>query len=477
MEKTEIVETFEKTVLKIALPVTLQSLLQSSFSVIDQVMIGQLGSESIAGIGLGGKFVSIYSVVLAAIAAVAGIMISQYMGRKDHAAAGKSFYSNMAFSLVLAAVFMGICIVFPESIMALYTKDGRTKGLAVQYLRIFAFSFLPMAVSSIVTTMLRCMEAALFPLYTSIFALLLNTGFNYFLIFGKWIFPEMGVEGAALASVIAQLISCAMILFFFRKRLKKQNMKLGRSFVKKIAGKPDGKTGEAEITGKQKMIRKQTFHDREYIKQYLEILCPMLICEFLWSLGENVYTAIYGNIGTDACAAMTMTIPVQTMLIGALSGLSQASSILIGKSLGAEKYEQAYAESEKLIRYGLIAAIFLAVLLIAVSPFYVRIYRVDSRVQEMTRWLLSAFAVIAPVKVLNMIIGGGILRSGGKTKYVMWIDITGTWCFGVPLGLLAAFVWKLPIVFVYMILSLEECVRLGISLVVFGKKKWMESIQ
>lgn len=461
MEKTEISEKFEKTVLKIALPVTLQSLLQSSFSVVDQVMIGQLGSESIAGIGLGGKFVSIYSVVLAAIAAVAGIMISQYMGRKDHEAAGTSFYSNMAFSVVLAAVFMMLCIVFPGSIMSLYTKDGSTKGLAVQYLRIFAFSFLPMAVTSIVTTMLRCMEVALFPLYTSIFALFLNTGFNYLLIFGKWIFPEMGVEGAALASVIAQLISCVIILVFFRKCLKKQKMKLE----------------EPEITGKQKMIRKQMLHDKEYIKQYLEILGPMLICEFLWSLGENVYTAIYGNIGTDACAAMTMTIPVQTMLIGALSGLSQASSILIGKSLGAKKYEQAYEESKKLIRYGLIAAIFLSALLIAVSPFYVRIYKVEVAVREMTRWLLTAFAIIAPVKVLNMIIGGGILRSGGKTKYVMWIDITGTWCFGVPLGLLAAFVWKLPIVFVYMILSLEECVRLGISLVVFWKKKWMESIK
>ena len=199
--------SFEKNVVRIALPVTLQSLLQSSFSVIDQVMIGQLGSSSIAGIGLGGKFASLYAVVLAAIASAAGIMISQYMGRKDEASAAKSFYVNLGFAVVLAAGFMALCVLFPQRIMAVYTQDEMTKALAVRYIRILAVSFLPMAVSSIVTTMLRCMEKAALPLYASMFALLLNTGLNYLLIFGKWNFPQMGVEGAALASTAAQTIS------------------------------------------------------------------------------------------------------------------------------------------------------------------------------------------------------------------------------------------------------------------------------
>lgn len=459
-KKYEKKETFEKTVWKIALPVTMQSLLQSSFSVVDQVMIGQLGSSSIAGIGLGGKFASLYSVVLAAIAAAAGIMISQYMGRKDAESAGRSFYTSMALAVGLAAVFTGLCILFPEVIMAVYTKDEAAKALAVKYIRILAFSFLPMAVSSIVTTMLRCMEAAALPLYAGIFALVLNTGLNYLLIFGKWIFPEMGVEGAALASAAAQMISCLAVVLFFLIYGKRRGMKWNAGWHKKR--KPDEK--EAAAHG-------------EYGKQYLGILAPLLICEFFWSLGENVYTAIYGNIGTDACAAMTMTIPVQTMVIGALSGLSQASGILIGKSLGAEKYERAYEESKKLMKYGFAASILLSLALAVAAPFYVKIYNVEPAVQEITKSLLTAFAVIAPVKVLNMILGGGIIRSGGKTKYIMWIDIAGTWGLGVPLGLLAAFVWNLPIAYVYFILSLEECARLGISMLMFRKKTWMESIQ
>lgn len=466
MEKKQ---TFERAVLKIALPVTLQSLLQSSFSVIDQVMIGRLGSGSIAGIGLGGKFASLYSVVLAAVASAAGIMISQYFGRKDEKSAGRSFLLNLALSVALAAGFFLLCIVFPEHIMAVYTKEEGTKELAASYLRILAVSFLPMAVSSMLTTMLRCMEAAAFPLYASIFALVWNTGLNYLLIFGKWGFPRMGVAGAALASVIAQLISCIVIFLFFLHNKKKRGMKLLVC--------QENKTDHCQEISEQGVERHPSGRAGEFRRQYLEILCPLLVCEFLWSLGENVYTAIYGNIGTDACAAMTMTIPVQTIVIGALSGLAQASGILIGKSLGAEKFGQAYEESKKLMKYGLAASVMLSLALTAVSPFYVKIYCVEPQVQEITRRLLLAIAVIAPVKVLNMILGGGILRSGGKTKYAMWIELTGTWIFGVPLGILAAFVWKLPVAPVYFILSLEECVRLGISFVIFRKKIWMESIQ
>lgn len=451
MEK-ERVRTFEKTVLKTALPVTAQSLLQSSFSVVDQVMIGQLGESSIAGIGLGGKFASIYSVVLGAAASAAGIMISQYVGRKDEEAAGRSFFVNLALAAGLAAVFMVCCMAFPNIIMAAYTKDEVTRALAVKYLRIFALSFLPMAVTSIVAAMLRCMEAAALPLYASIFALVLNTGLNYLLIFGKWIFPKMGVEGAATASAVSQTASCAIILVLFQIYKNKRKMKLSMNGQKAFAGREDR-------------------------KQYLEILGPLFICEFLWSLGENVYTAIYGNIGTNACAAMTITIPVMTIVIGALSGLSQAAGILIGKSLGAGKYTQAYEESKKLMKYGLAASVILSAALAAASPFYVKIYNAGPFVQETAESILIVIAVIAPVKVLNMILGGGIIRSGGKTNYIMWIDMIGTWGFGVPLGLLAAFVWKLEIPYVYFILSMEECVRLGISLVIFQKKIWMESIQ
>ena len=211
--------------------------------------------------------------------------------------------------------------------------------------------------------------------------------------------------------------------------------------------------------------------------QYLGILAPILVCEFMWSLGENVYAAIYGNIGTDACAAMTMTGPIQGLMIGALSGLAQAAGILIGKSLDNEEYDKAYKDSKRLMWYGLAGSLVLSVALVLLGQFYVRIYNVEPQVRTMAYQLLVVFAIVSPVKVQNMILGGGIIRSGGKTQYVMWVDLIGTWIFGVPLGLLSAFVFDLPITYVYFILSMEEVVRLLISVVIFRKKRWMRTLE
>lgn len=440
---------FQKSLVHIALPVTLQSLLQSSFSIIDQVMIGQLGSISIAGIGLAGKFASLYSVVLGAVAAAAGIMLSQYIGQKNEKALAGSFNRNMMLSLVIAAVFMFVCVMFPNRIMSFYTNDLETSEAAAAYLKIYAYSLILMAVTAIASVLLRCMEKAFLPLIAGILSVALNTVLNYVLIFGKCGFSPMGVKGAALASVIAQFGGCVLTLLLFFGSLAKVKLR----------------------------IRFSLTSDRQSAKRYIKILAPVLICEFLWSAGENVYAAIYGNIGTDACAAMTMTGPVQGILIGVLSGLSQAAGILIGKSLGNREYDKAYRDSKKLMKYGVFGALLLSAALAFVSPAYVAIYNVSEQIRSLCVRILMVYAVVAPVKVCNMILGGGIIRSGGKTSYVMWIDIIGTWIFGVPLGLLAAFVLCLPIYGVYFMLSLEEVVRLLISIVIFKRKSWMESLE
>lgn len=161
---------FRAELWEIALPVTLQCLLQSSFSVADQIMTGQLGSVNIAGIGLGGKFASIYSVMLAAIATAAGVMLAQYIGKRDAKGAGRSFYINLAASLILAAVFTALSLLFPAQLLSLYTDDAATVAKAAEYLKIFSLSFLPMALTAIFSAYLRCVQAAKLPLYAGLFA-------------------------------------------------------------------------------------------------------------------------------------------------------------------------------------------------------------------------------------------------------------------------------------------------------------------
>lgn len=438
---------FQKELLQIAVPVTLQCLMQSSFSVVDQIMTGQLGSISIAGIGLGGKFASIYSVVIAAVASVAGIMIAQYIGKEDTKETGRSFYTNLAISLILVAIFTSLSVMIPSRILGLYTNDAVTVQKGAEYLRIYALSFLPVAVTSILSAYLRCVQAAKIPLYAGIFASVANTALNYVLIFGNAGFPAMGVKGAAWASVIAQLSGCILTIILFLHLYRKHAWKV--PFV----------------------IRT----DKEHIKQYLVILMPLLVCEFFWSLGENVYASIYGHVGTKAFAAMTLTNPLQALVMGALSGVSQAAGVMIGKRLGADDTESAYQDSKRLMYTGLACSVLLSVLVIVLSKYYVLIFQVEDDVRQITGYLLIVYAFVAPVKVQNMVLGG-ILRSGGRTTYVMAIDLIGTWIFGVPLGLFSAFVLHLPIAAVYFILSMEECIRVAISLTIFRKKSWMQKL-
>ena len=441
-------DAFRKSLFQIALPVTLQSLLQSSFSVVDQLMIGQLGSVSIAGIGLGGKFAGLFSVLVSAVAAVAGIMIAQHLGKKDLRQVGRSFYLNLIIALIIAVVFGTAAIGLPEKILSLYTKDQPTIEMASVYLRIYALGFLPAAVTTILYTLLRCMDAAVQPLYASIAAAVVNSGLNYILIFGKLGFPAMGTRGAALATVISQVCGCAITLIMFWRMRAKRRWNLPFSLQM----------------------------DRSRWKHYAGILAPILVCEFFWSLGENVYASIYGHIGTQACAAMTLTNPIQALTIGALSGVAQASGIMVGKSLGAGEYQRARQESKKLMLCGFFGSLVLSASILIFAGYYVKIFQVEDSVRLMTINILMVYAVISPVKVQNMILGGGILRSGGRTEYVMYVDLIGTWIFGVPLGALSAFVLHQPIHIVYLMLSLEECVRLLISLAIFRRNSWMRSL-
>ena len=437
--------SFFASVCALAVPVALQSMLQASFSIVDQIMIGQLGSVSVAGVGLAGKFASIYSVIVSAVGVVGGIMISQYLGQKNSREVRRSFSVNLLIALGLAGVFTLLCGGFPSQIMGLYTTDAPMGQAASSYLRIITATVLPIAGATLLSTLLRCMEKAQLPLYASIASAVLNTGLNYVLIFGKLGLPAMGANGAAIATVISTWVNFLLMLVMLG----------GHGSVLKASGRA-GKFN---------------------LRQYLSMLLPILVCEFLWSLGENIYAAIYGHMGTEASAAMMLINPIQSLVIGALCGLSQAASVIIGKKLGSREYDDAYRDSWRLIRYGFIGSVILSVLVVLASPMYVEIYQVDAAVKLLTRQILTAYALVAPFKVLNMIAGGGIIRSGGKTNYVMFIDMIGTWVFGVPLGLLSAFVWKLPIPYVYFLLSLEECVRFAITVFILRGKRWMQSLE
>ncbi|MBQ7596865.1 MAG: MATE family efflux transporter [Clostridia bacterium] len=441
-------DSFIQQVFKIALPDALQCMLQSSFSIVDQIMVGSLGSVSVAAVGIAGKLSTLYSVVIGAVVSVAGIILSQYLGANDNDEADRGFSLHTLLSIGIGVVFMAVCLAFPVRLMGLYSADGNTVAVAAKYLRIIAFGFLPYAVSMMTSVRMRCMEKASLPLVCSIISSLLNTVLNYLLIFGKLGFPAMGANGAATATVISQGFNALLMVAAMKVIDRKRSISF--RFMPRLT----------------KMTR----------GSYLAILFPVLVIEFMWSLSENVYASVYGHIGTPECAAMTLTYPVQGLTVGALSGIAQAAGILIGKELGKGEKHSAYQKSRRLLLYGLIGSFVIAALTLLAMGVYTDFYNVEEYVKSTARQILIAFVVVLPVKVLNMILGGGIVRSGGQTRTMMIIELLGTWGFGVPLALLGAYVWKLSIPLVYFILSMEECVRLLLTWIVFVRKNWMKKL-
>ena len=439
---------YMKEILQIGLPITLQSILQASYSLVDQVMVGTLGTLSIAGGGLVGKFSSLAAFTLSSIASVTSILVAQYHGNKDKEGISKSFFSCLYMALAVMAVFMAACLILPEGILAIYTTDTEMIKAAVPYFMVIAVSFLPMTLTMQFSALLRSIEKSKFPLYAGMAAMLLNVIFNYIFIFGKLGMPKLGLLGAGIGTLLSRSVECFVQLFFILGLCQKQELYLHPVSIFKL----------------------------EQYQKISIIALPLLFNEFSWSLGENIYAAIYGRIGTQAVAAMTLTNPLQGMFIGMFTGISTAATVMTGKRLGRDEKEESYNIACYLTKVAAIGSIIVSFVLVSLSNWYVGLYEVEPEVARTTKRIIFVLAVYLIVKILNMVVAGGVLRSGGKTKYTLYIDMLGTWVFGVPLGLLGAFVLKLPIEGVYALLSFEEVVRLFITFVIFKKKLWMNNV-
>ena len=438
-------KSFIQKVLSISIPVALQSMLQSSFSMVDQIMVGQLGEKSVAAVEIAGRPGFIYSFIIGAISTITGIMISQYIGNRNRDAEEKSVCVNFVAMSATALLFLFTFTICRNQFAGTFTTDKQVVEEGGKYLGIICWTFIPLGICNILGTALRCSDKPTWPLYIGILSAQLNTVLNYCLIFGNFGAPRLGVAGAAYASVISQVVAALIsVLCFFRA--------YGRiHFSIKL-----GKAGYS---------------------QYFLMLLPIVLNEFFWSVGQSVNTYVYGHLGTNELVGMSLTGAVQGLTMGALGGLSQAAGILIGKRLGSNEYDEAYRESVKLCALGLTGSILFSLLLVLTREPYVQLFNVVDDVREIGADILVAFAILMPVKVQNMILGGGIIRSGGKTKYVMLIDMMGTWLIGVPLALLTGLYFRLPVVWVYFILSQEEVARLIISILMFRSRKWMHTLQ
>lgn len=442
------IQGYFREMMEIGLPVTLQCIFQASYGLVDQLMVGRLGTVSIAGSGLGAKFSGLAMVTVSSVAAVASILVAQYHGAGEEEGKSRSFFYCLYIGLLVMLLFLLPSVLVPEKIMGIYSTDLETVALAGKYLRIVGASFLPMTVTLMVSAYLRSSGRSKPPMYAGLLSMGVNIFLNYIFIFGKIGMPVMGLMGAGYGTLAARSVECAVLVavMVYYKRRRVVYLVLPGSL------------------------------DMGFLGKISVIVLPILLNEFSWSIGENIYAAVYGRMGTAALAATTLLNPLMGMFIGMFQGVSSAAGVMVGKRLGRNEREEARKVSKYLMKVGFAGSVAVAALLFVLAGQYVRLFDIEPEVAGLAQYLVYALALVIFAKILNMILAGGILRSGGNTKYTFAIDCIGTWVFGVPLAYLGAFVWRLPVYWVYFILSQEEVVRLLIAGCVFGREGWMRNL-
>lgn len=433
---------------KIAVPIALQSLIMAVLYLTDQLMVGQLGDVAIASVGMASKIYSIIAVVLAGLATGVSIFAAQFWGSKDTKSISQLLGFGLMAGLALSLAFSVAVFFYPEFCLGLFTTDTNVTENGHIFLKVVAISYVPTMLTMMYSAILRSTGHVKYPMYVSLAVVVLNIILNYLLIYGNFGFPEMGLEGSAYATVIARIVECLLII--------------GAVYWFRLPGSVEVKY-LFRISG-------------PLVKKFFQTTYPIILTELVWVLGEAVYAVIYSRMGTVEMTAMTITFPLQGLTIGLLSGLSGAAAVIVGNKLGAGENDSALDYAKRFIRFGIVISVVMGGIIAAMSPLYVKAFNISEEASQLSIYVIWVFAAIMWVKVANMIIAGGILQSGGDSKFIFKLESSTTWLIGVPLGLLLSFVWKQPVFWVYFFLSLEEVVRFVFGLVRINSRKWMKNL-
>ena len=442
-------KAFRSDIVRIALPITLQSVIMSLLAMTDQLMVGQLGEVAIASVGISAKLTSIVSVVLAGLASGISIYCAQYWGKGDTLRIRHLLGFGLGVGLLFAGGLALVVGTMPQLAMSPFTTDARVLSEGAIFVQLLALSYLPSMLTMLYSSVLRSTGEVKLPMYASTSAVVINVVLNYLLIFGHFGCPKLGLMGAAIATCIARCIEFSIILvvIYWRRHVA-------------------AVTRLADLFGME----------RGLLGRFFATSLPIVLTELLWVLGESGYAVVYGRMGTDELAAMTMTYPLQGLAIGLLSGLAGAASVLIGNRLGAGNFDGAIDYAGKLIRIGVLCSLVIGGAVALVCPYYVALYNTPAHVQHMGQLCVLVFCGFLWVKVANMIVAGGVLNSGGDSKFVFGMESMATWLIGVPSGFVMAFYFELPIYWVYLVLSFEELVRLIVGYARVRSKKWVRSL-
>ena len=439
---------YYSNLLRIALPITAQNILTSFLNVIGVTMLGQLGEVSIAAVGTANMVFFLLILMLFGTYSGVGVFTAQFWGKRDLANIRKVLGIGLIIGLTGSFLFTLLALIFPEIALRFYSTDPKVIATGSSYLRIVGWVYMVTAVTFAYSSVLRATGFVRVPMVVSVSALSLKTLLNYCLIFGNFGMPALGVEGAAISTVIARLIELAAILAI--------------TYWRKLP--PAGRIAEL------------LSFNREFLVKVLKTSLPVLINEMLWSLGITTYNMVYGRIGTEAFAAMNIATSIEGLAFVIFVGLSEATGIMIGNRIGAGDEGKAYGYARQTLMITTIGAVLIGLLLLFNIDFILSFYKLSDISRANAHNILTVMGCVFWIRISNLLVIVGVLRAGGDTRFCMLLDAGTVWLIGVPLALFCGFVLHLPVHLVYLIIVSEELIKYFIALWRFASRRWVNNL-
>lgn len=449
-------KAFYKMVLAVAVPIMIQNGITNFVGMLDNIMVGQIGTEQMSGVAIVNQLLMVYYLCIFGGLAGAGIFTAQYFGQKDDDGIRHTFRYKFWMALVLTVFAALLFLAQGENLIQMYlngSSDGGDLAAALYYgkiyLKVMLFG-LPafMMVQIYVSTLRECGETVV-PMKAGIAAVIVNLCLNYLLIYGKLGFPVLGVVGAAVATVVSRYVEAAIVIVWTHKNKEKNPYIVGIYRSLKVP---------AHLAGK-----------------YFVKGAPLLINETLWSAGMAMLTQCYSVRGLSVIAGLNIANTINGVFNVVFIAMGDAVAIIIGQLLGAGRMEEARDTDNKIIAFSVGCCIGVAALMILIAPMFPRIYNTTDEVKRVAVQFIIAQAVFMP-QAAFMHAAYFTLRSGGKTIVTFLFDSVFVWCVSVPVAYALSRFTTIPVIMIFAMVQISDWIKCIIGFVLVKKGVWLQNI-
>lgn len=433
--------------LHLVVPIAIQQFMLALVSATDALMLGFVDQTSLSAVSLAGQVQFVLNLFVAGIAAGCGIMIAQYWGKRDTASIEKVMPVALYTNLLSGGIFTVLALMIPGGLMRIFTNDPLLISNGASYLRAVALSYVFCGISQIYLILLKNTGHATLSSKISSSAVIINIVLNAILIFGLFGAPRLGIVGAAYATVTARLVELVWAYFAVRH-------------AHHVAIRWSG------ILHTSKVLTKDFWY----------YTTPALGAALVWGIAFVLYSVILGHMGSDAVAANSIASIVKSMVQCVIRGVSAGAGILVGNLLGANELEKAKTYGGRITRISILIGVVTGTILIILSPFVSHVAPMSDIARGYLQFMMVVLGFNLMGQSVNTTVLDGIFCAGGDAKFDMIGNLGAMWCFSVPLGFITAFVFHAPVWLVYIIISLDEIVKLPAVYKHYKKYVWVRNI-